>query len=93
MGQDCVALACALEPHPFSVDVSKPVAIRQAVSPAWRIRDRQAMTMDHPGRSQITPEKAMLLANLILIADLKNRLFTERLLMGKEELSQASFPQ
>lgn len=43
--------------------------------------------------SHVTPEKAMLLANLILIADLKNRLFTERLLMGKEELSQASFPR
>lgn len=41
--------------------------------------------------SHITPDKAMLLANLILIAYLKNRQFTERLLTGKDELSQANF--
>jgi hypothetical protein len=41
--------------------------------------------------SHVTPEKAMLLANLILIAYLKNRQFTERLVTGKDELSQANF--
>ena len=41
--------------------------------------------------SHVTPEKAMLLANLILIAYLKNRQFTERLVTGKDELNQATF--
>lgn len=41
--------------------------------------------------SHVTPEKAMLLANLILIAYLKNRQFTERLVTGTDELSQAHF--
>lgn len=45
-------------------------------------------TSSHPG---ISAEKAMLLANLILIAYLKNRQYTERLVTGKDELNQADF--
>ena len=47
--------------------------------------------MDFGHSSHVTPEKAMLLANLILIAYLKNRQFTERLVTGTDELSQAHF--
>ncbi|MFN9622073.1 MAG: lipase family protein [Cyanobacteriota bacterium] len=41
--------------------------------------------------SHITEKKAMLLANMILIAYLKNREFTERLVMGRDELKQKDF--
>jgi hypothetical protein len=39
----------------------------------------------------ITKPKAMLMANMILIAYLKNRQFTERLVMGRDELKQKDF--
>jgi hypothetical protein len=39
----------------------------------------------------ITTQKAMLLANMILIAYMKNRQFTERLVMGRDELKQNDF--
>jgi hypothetical protein len=47
--------------------------------------------MDFGHSSHVTPAKAMLLANQILIAYLKNRQFTERLVTGQDELRQATF--
>ncbi len=42
-------------------------------------------------RSYIDSSKAMLLANLVLVAIYKNRQFTERLASGKDELADAQF--